>query len=998
MIAAAMKPKCDVVDSEKINARTGPKSPLSGEFKHTPKDYGLSKWKKPKEDKVDADKALHMTCEDLNEIKRICVAEIKRRIADREKAKEKKERRMKRKIGRGNELTEVKGSLDYLLQRIRQDFYAQFRRRDDSWYPYVVEIFADYVIAQDDKLMPEEYYQVSYTKEGQRYVFADRDKWEVVELTYQPQTMEERWGGKESQRFVERIDNVVRLEESTEGQPRYISGIGLTADVVNANGRRYPTPVIVEALRELQGHLHESAGQGRLIVVGEAEHPSDKSQRAQFLETIVNWNDGHVRFNESTRQVELRGRLLETQKGKDALAIMEGGVLPAISMRGYGHSEFVKESGHTVEEVSKLIITGFDLVAPGENSDPNAGVTVLETRREKVNMEPEELLELLQESGFVDTLTQTLRQELQTAMKADDKARKEKALREALEIGDDDDLVEAVLKKLADRPVESKKLDALVRQTLGIGDTDDLQEALTARNQRLQELEEADRQREVTAYIEKEISGLKYPDWLKAEMTTAIKALGPKSIEEAKAAIAGRRKEYDAIMSRLELAAMGHQDGLRVLGPVLERETGVPQFALVAHSLTEALVRSGKALERDFRKPVTVNERFTARMLERFDQLHKHHLIQEAKLFEEAEQTTDLNLPYSVSRTIIAEAFPKLVAIGVFDVDMMETSPTYIFFESYSGETGYTVSVTDEAVTSDEDAWVDLDYKRITPGTVVVEPDGGGAAYTEGDDYVVDYAGGRFKALSTGTIGDGTALDVDYDYTAIRKGEMAAIERGKGALSRKSIEAAADRLATEISREAIVFSRSQIGWDATTRTLAMLIKQIQRKIDQGVFYMGLAAALSVANNSGGTWDHAANTVETLVEYLGIAKVKVANRFYEPTGVVLSLTNSDRLANWEGFTAAGQRPDSDLKAEGYVGRVKGLPAFESTEFSDDYLLVANRELVFHRVYQPMQLRGPYPSYDVAGGTSKLVAADQYYVEEFNATEAPVDEKGAVVRVI
>jgi hypothetical protein len=175
MIAAAMKPKCDVVDSEKINARTGPKSPLSGEFKHTPKDYGLSKWKKPKEDKVDADKALHMTCEDLNEIKRICVAEIKRRIADREKAKEKKERRMKRKIGRGNELTEVKGSLDYLLQRIRQDFYAQFRRRDDSWYPYVVEIFADYVIAQDDKLMPEEYYQVSYTKEGQRYVFADRN-------------------------------------------------------------------------------------------------------------------------------------------------------------------------------------------------------------------------------------------------------------------------------------------------------------------------------------------------------------------------------------------------------------------------------------------------------------------------------------------------------------------------------------------------------------------------------------------------------------------------------------------------------------------------------------------------------------------------------------------------------------------------------------------------------------------------------------------------------
>jgi hypothetical protein len=999
MIAAAMKPECNVVDAEKIDARTGPKSPLSGEFKHTPKDYGLSRWKKPKEDDVDADKALHMTCEDLNDIKRICVAEIKRRIADREKAKAKKESRMKRKIGRGNPLIEtIKGSLDYILYRMDEDFRLQFQRDGDPPWPYVVEHFADYVTARDSGLAADEYYMVRYEKQGKKYIYVPRDQWEIVELTYQPQTVEERRGSNESQRFVERVENVVRLEESTEGQPRYISGVGLTADVVNANARRYPTPVVVEALSELQGHLHESAGQGRLIVVGEAEHPSDKNQRSQFLETIVNWNDGHVRFNESTRQVELRGRILETQKGQDAIAIMEGGVLPAISMRGYGQSKFVKEHGHTVEEVTKLTITGFDLVAPGENSDPNAGVTVLETRREKDKMDPQELLEMLQDAGFFETLTEKLRTELQEAAKADDKARKEKALREALEIGEKDDLVEAVLAKLAERPLESKKLDQMVRQMLGIGDTDDLQEAIQARNQRLKELEEAEVKRQVTEYIEKEVGSLKYPDWLKKQMVEAVKAKDPKSIEEAKNEIVGRRKEYDAIMAQIELAAMGHRDGLAVLGPVLERDRGVPQFAVVAYELTEALVRSGIAQERDFRKPQTVNERFTARILERFDQLNKHHLIQEAKLFEEAEQTTDLNLPYSVSRTIIAEAFPRLVAVSVFDVDTMDTSPTYIFFEEFAGETGYAASVTDEAVTADHDAWVALANKRITPGTVVVTNSGATVTYTEGTDYVVDYANGKLMALSTGTITDAQALLVDYDYTAIRKGEMAPIERGKGKLSRKSIEAAADRLATEISREAIVFSRSQIGWDATTRTIAMLIKQVQRRIDQGIFYLGLAAALQVANNSGGTWTVATDPVEKLVEYLGVAKVKVANRFYEPTAVVLSLTNSDRLANWEGFSAAGARPDADLRAEGYVGRVKGLPAFESTEFPDDYGLVANRELVFHRVYQPMQLRGPFPSYDVAGGTSKLVAADQYYVEEFNATEAPVNEKGALVKIV
>jgi hypothetical protein len=281
---------------------------------------------------------------------------------------------------------------------------------------------------------------------------------------------------------------------------------------------------------------------------------------------------------------------------------------------------------------------------------------------------------------------------------------------------------------------------------------------------------------------------------------------------------------------------------------------------------------------------------------------------------------------------------------------------------------------------------------------VVVDPAAGGAAYSEGDDYVIDYAGGRIKTLSVGTIADGAALHVDYSYTAIRKGEMVAIERGEVNLSQKTITAAADRLATQVSREAVVFGRSQLGYDATTRTIAQLIKQVNRKIDQGIFYMGLAAALSVASNSGGTWDHAADTIEHLVEFAGVAKVKVANRFYEPTGYLMSVTNSDRLGNWEGFSAAGERPDGVLRAEGYVGRLKGLPCYESPVFPDDYILVANRELVAYRILQPMQLFGPYPTYDVSGGTSKLLAADQYYVEEFNATEAPVAEKGAVVRII
>ena len=68
-----------------------------------------------------------------------------------------------------------------------------------------------------------------------------------------------------------------------------------------------------------------------------------------------------------------------------------------------------------------------------------------------------------------------------------------------------------------------------------------------------------------------------------------------------------------------------------------------------------------------------------------------------------------------------------------------------------------------------------------------------------------------------------------------------------------TIEAAADRLAAQISDEAITFSRSQLGWDATARTINGLVQQVRRRIDEGVIYKALAAVHTVPSNSGGTW-------------------------------------------------------------------------------------------------------------------------------------------------
>jgi len=215
----------------------------------------------------------------------------------------------------------------------------------------------------------------------------------------------------------------------------------------------------------------------------------------------------------------------------------------------------------------------------------------------------------------------------------------------------------------------------------------------------------------------------------------------------------------------------------------------------------------------------------------------------------------------------------------------------------------------------------------------------------------------------------------------MRGGEMDPIERVKTSLSYKTIEAAADRLADQISSEAIVFSRSQLGWDAVSRTMANLIRQMRRKIDQGLLYMAFSAVKSVANNSTDPWTVGTTQSDyaDLYRLLGEAAVIVANRFYEPT------------FKRDGF------PQALLNAAGFAGMVKNRPIFASTEFPDTLWIAGNRELVQHRVLQPLTIKGPFPTYATTSDVTRLVAAEQYYAEEYNATESLVSEKGAFVPV-
>jgi len=796
-------------------------------------------------------------------------------------------------------------------------------------------------------------WEIPYTMgEGGDIVFGTPVEVNQVQL-FEP-VSESQQPHPNKQRLIEVAESALSVIGEGEGGGKRIKAIGVTAGIVNGNRRRYPRAVLADAVQRLNSKLNESAGQGRLLLTGEAEHPSDKGGKANILETVFRWDA--VSLN-AAGQVVLEGAIIPTSKGRDLQAIAESGVPIKLSQRGYGEMTTIKESGQTINEVTYLEITGYDAVA--NPSDPTAGLTESQQSQEKKKtMNLEELLKQLAESP--DKLAEFLR-----ANPA---------------------LTESVVGQMGF--ADKRQLAGQLGVSPGR-----LEQSLKELSEKAAQLEERQKAEAIDKAVTEACKDLPYGK-LNERFVESIREAKPQTAEDVLKLVEAKTKEYDAIVAAMRLAGMGHNGDIQVLGPVFERETGQPEFTRPAWEVNESMVRAGTGKRRDMRKILSGNgepsraELFTAKVLKRFDENYRQQLLAESKLFTEAETTTDLNLPYTVSRAIIEQAFPELVAANIFDFGVATASPEKLFFETYAGESGSSATVTDEVVTGDHGVWVALAYKRLRPGTVVLTNSGGGTTYVEGTDYVIDYANGKIMTLAAGSTTDSQSLKIDYTYDAIRKGENTEIERAKISLSSMTMEIAADRLAVQITKEAVVFSRSQLGYDAVGRTLNNLVREIRRIIDKGILYRALAASLLQANNSGGTWASASDPIAQLVEKMGVAKTKVYNRFYVPTAFVMSTTTAERLSNWDGFTRLGF-DNATLNAAGFAGSVKGLPIFATPEFSDSYILTLNRELIMHRVFQAMAIYGPFPSFS----NGKLVAADQYYTEEFNGTECPVVEKAA-----
>lgn len=102
------------------------------------------------------------------------------------------------------------------------------------------------------------------------------------------------------------------------------------------------------------------------------------------------------------------------------------------------------------------------------------------------------------------------------------------------------------------------------------------------------------------------------------------------------------------------------------------------------------------------------------------------------------------------------------LTLNQMDVDTLAA----IFLGDAVAMTGSGGSVTDEDVVAIHDKWVDLDEMGGGISNVVIEDETDTTTYIEGTDYELNTRLGMVKVLSTGSIGDGDTLHVDYDYAA----------------------------------------------------------------------------------------------------------------------------------------------------------------------------------------------------------------------------------------
>ncbi len=192
------------------------------------------------------------------------------------------------------------------------------------------------------------------------------------------------------------------IEESSGNVVKF-KGVFQRADVINENKRVYPRKVLEKAINEFS----QKVKTGR--AVGTLEHPVDGRTKAYEISHKIT----NIYMNENGEVIG-EAIALDTTKGKELKALLEGGVAIGISSRGFGTVKTVNKDGQSIYEVQDdFELETFDVVY--DPSTPGAFVGMTESKQGEGNMDLEKLKQEYKEKlkALEESKNQEMREKLE---------------------------------------------------------------------------------------------------------------------------------------------------------------------------------------------------------------------------------------------------------------------------------------------------------------------------------------------------------------------------------------------------------------------------------------------------------------------------------------------------------------------------------------------------------------------------------------------------------
>ena len=253
-------------------------------------------------------------------------------------------------------------------------------------------IFEAVTYDDDTGEVTREYYQANVAlAENNNVIFSDVQKVEIQAAITAKNEMAQLAESNPSENIVktefnEKVDAKIELQPLTEaeaqqGQKRKGSvQTAQKADTKNKNKRVYPKAVLKEAVEVAQQQIDAFGG-----LMMDSQHRTDGNGNnlTDLRETVAVIKQ--IEFNEETGAVSLPEiEFVETQAGKDIIALLESGAKLQVSQRAHGtsHEVWDAESNESYQKINWLRILGFDFVPGGAASVAEAH---FESQNESVN-------------------------------------------------------------------------------------------------------------------------------------------------------------------------------------------------------------------------------------------------------------------------------------------------------------------------------------------------------------------------------------------------------------------------------------------------------------------------------------------------------------------------------------------------------------------------------------------------------------------------------------